>query len=172
MEAEPRKTKPLFVICGMLTNDEIWCSQSVETLITSLVPNYPVAGAPAEKAEARHQFIVSCAAFAQEGLMLQATENGTWAEETASAYEVDRLHANKTGRGDLGGAWAGVVPLVIVAPLSAARGSAARRALIGGNTLVVAGRSEADVLVSLRKLGMLTTAGRLDSPSQVTDPCT
>ena len=171
MKAEPQKTEPLFIVCGMLTDDTIWCSPSVETLITSLIPNYPAAAHPAAKAEARHNFIVSCATVAQEGLMQQATEDQVWKEETASPYEVDRLHANKSWRGDLGAPWSGVVPLIIVAPLNAARGSAARRALIGGNVLVVAGRSEADVLVSLRKLGMLTTAGRLDSPSQVVDPC-
>ena len=161
-------TAPLYYASGMLLDNEIWVSTSTESLVAGIISHYSATSPHEVRARIRHEFMLSAAGLCQEGLIQQAIDDKTWDPLTAPAYERDRLSASKAGRADRGGAWNGVVPLILVMPRGS-RQTRAERATVAGNVLLLDSSTPARLLHALSQLGMIS-AGRVNSRSSVVDP--
>ncbi|TFD04120.1 hypothetical protein [Cryobacterium sp. TMT1-66-1] len=161
-------TDPLYFCCGLLTDNELWLSESTEMLMEALIPGYSATASAMEKGGLRYDFLVEASTAAQEGLVLAATEAGTWDPATAPTWERDRLLASKRGRAPSGGSWECAVPLILLQAPGSAR-NRSTRITTGGNTLLLDGGSNpAQTIISLKRLGMID-AGRVQGNGRVKD---
>jgi len=155
-----------YFACGPWTGNVLWLAQSTEDLIAALLstthPGY-LTFSPTARAVARHAYLTAAASSVQFGLVEAAEAGGDWRLAAAPAWERERLMAPKSGRPPIGGSWTGIVPLVLVEPADVRSRSA--RITTTGNVLIVRGGGPAQVLIGLKRLGLID-AGRVDAKSR------
>jgi len=162
-------TDTLYYCDGPLSDDQLIVSNSTEALLEAIIPDYSTSATAMAKGAIRYEFLLAAAMTTQEGLILAAVEAGTWDQETAPAWERDRLLASKRGRAPSAGSWDCVVPLVLIQRPGSAR-SRETRIRVTGNVLIIdGGTSPAHTLVSLNALGWIDT-GRVQGTGRVKEP--
>ena len=151
------KAIPTFYALGHLTSDEIWVAPDLPTLISSLIgdPDY-LARDPTGRREVRERFLCSLAAEVQAALIQAAVRAETWSWEGASLPETERLTCSRQIT-DYNGPWKGSLPLILVRPPDAAWTAPT------GRVKIVTPATDSALLHSMRELGQLRGAGRLDS---------
>jgi hypothetical protein len=141
----------------------LWTAPDLATLIGSLIAAGPGGeGYLEEDAEgrlrARERFCFEMTTLTQAGLIRAAISAGEWAEESASAEEIERLTRPKESPGHSTRAWKGSVLLILVKPVQR------YWRVPAGRVLAISPATDSSVLYGSLRMSWLTGAGHLEIP--------
>ena len=156
-----------FFAHGQLTGSAVWTSSDLPSLIAALSGDDEYLKRDAAgRLNARERASCQLATRTQAGLLLAAVHAETWSWEGASLGEIERLKRPREVT-DRCGEWTGSMPLILVRPHNDRSWKAP-----AGRVKVISPLSDSSLLWGMRELGLLDSAGRLDSSGGTTEPRT